>query len=141
MTGLTDCDVRALVNPNYPAADHQLRELQVAAAATGLQIDTVTAGTQRDINAPFASLVQQGINVLLVANDPFFQSRRDQIVALAARHAIAASYPGREFVDAVGLVSYGPSLTDTYRLAGKLHREGAQRHEAGRSTGPAADEI
>jgi ABC-type uncharacterized transport system substrate-binding protein len=110
--------VGALMNPNYADADLQRRELHEAAAAIGLQIHIVTAGTQRDIDAAFADLVQQGIHALLVANDPFFTSRRDQIIALAARHAVAASYAGREFVDAGGLTSYGPSLVDVYRLAG-----------------------
>jgi ABC-type uncharacterized transport system substrate-binding protein len=108
----------ALVNPNYPASDLQVQELQDAAAATGLQIRIVTAGTEREIDAAFASLAQQGTDMLLVANDPFFMSRRNQIIALAARHALAASYAGREYVNAGGLVSYGPSLTDIYRLAG-----------------------
>jgi len=110
--------VGALVDPNYSGVDHQQRELQEAASATGLQVHIVTAGTQPDIDMAFASLVQQGIDTLIVANDPFFTSHRDQIVALAARHTIAASYSGREFVDAGGLMSYGPSVTDAYRLAG-----------------------
>jgi ABC-type uncharacterized transport system substrate-binding protein len=108
----------ALVNPNYPASDLQVQEFQDAAAATGLQIRIGTAGTEREIDAAFASLAQQGTDMLLVANDPFFMSRRNQIIALAARHALAASYAGREYVNAGGLVSYGPSLTDIYRLAG-----------------------
>jgi len=110
--------VGALVNPSYADVELQLKELQEASAATGLQAHIVNAGTQGDIDAAFTNLVQQGINTLLVANDPFFTSRRDQIVALAARHAIAASYAGREFVDAGGLMSYGPSIMDAYRLAG-----------------------
>jgi putative ABC transport system substrate-binding protein len=110
--------VGALVNPNYPAADVQQRELQEAAAATGLQIHIVTAGTERDIDGAIASLVQQSIDMLFVANDPFFQSRRNQIVALTARYALAASFPGREFVDDGGLFSYGPNLAEVYRLAG-----------------------
>jgi putative ABC transport system substrate-binding protein len=110
--------IGGLVNPDYADAELQLKELQDASAAIGLQIHILKAGTQGAIDAAFASLVQQGINTLLVANDPFFQSRREQIVALAARHAIAASYAGREFVNAGGLISYGPSLIDAYRLAG-----------------------
>jgi putative tryptophan/tyrosine transport system substrate-binding protein len=110
--------VGVLVNPNYPAAADQQKELREAAAATGLQIHIVAAGTERDIDAAVASLVQQRVDMLFVANDPFFQSRRDQIVALATRYALAASYPGREFVDAGGLFSYGPNLAEVYRLAG-----------------------
>jgi len=110
--------IGALVNPNYADVELQLKELQEASAATGLQAHIVNAGTQSDVDAAFANLVQQRIKTLLVANDPFFTSRCDQIVALAARHAIAASYAGREFVDAGGLISYGPSIRDAYRLAG-----------------------
>jgi putative ABC transport system substrate-binding protein len=110
--------IGGLVNPSYADAELQLKELREASEATRLQIHIANAGTPGEIDAAFASLVQRGINTLLVANDPFFQSRRDQIVALAARSAIAASYAGREFVDVGGLISYGPSLVDAYRLAG-----------------------
>ncbi|MGC1326979.1 MAG: ABC transporter substrate-binding protein, partial [Xanthobacteraceae bacterium] len=110
--------IGALMNPGYADAELQLKELQEASKTTGLKTHIVNAGTRPDIDAAFTTLVQQGIDTLLVANDPFFQSRREQIVALAAQHAIAASYSGREFVDAGGLISYGPSLTDAYRLAG-----------------------
>jgi putative tryptophan/tyrosine transport system substrate-binding protein len=110
--------VGALVNPNYPAVDLQKRELQEAADAKGLGLHIATAGTGHDIDAAFARLVQQGSNVLLIANDPFFLSNRDRIVALVARYALPASFSSREFVDDGGLLSYGPSLTDIYRLAG-----------------------
>jgi putative ABC transport system substrate-binding protein len=110
--------IGALMNPGYADAEFQLKELKEASTTTGLTPHIVSAGTRPDIDAAFATLVRQGIDTLLVANDPFFQSRRDQIVALAAQHAIAASYSGREFVDAGGLISYGPSITDAYRLAG-----------------------
>jgi len=110
--------VGALVNPNYPAADIQQRGLRESAAAMGLQVRIVTAGTQRDIDAAFAHLVQQRTDMLFVANDPFFQSCRDQIVALVARFGFPASFPGREFADAGGLFSYGPDLKGVYHLAG-----------------------
>jgi putative tryptophan/tyrosine transport system substrate-binding protein len=110
--------VGALVNPNYPAADIQQRALRETAATTGLQLRIEAAGTERDIDAAFARLVEQGADMLLVANDPFFQSRRDQIVTLVVRLGLPASFPGREFVDAGGLSSYGPSLTGVYHLGG-----------------------
>jgi putative tryptophan/tyrosine transport system substrate-binding protein len=110
--------VGALVNPNYPAADVQQRALRETAAATSLQLHVATAGTERDIDVAFARLVEQRIDMLLVANDPFFQSRRDQIVALTVRLGLPASFPGREFVDAGGLSSYGPNLMAIYHLAG-----------------------
>ena len=111
--------IGALVNPHYPDADLQRRGLREATAAIGLQLHIVEAGTQSDIEAAFASLAQQEIKTLLVVNDPFFNSLHDQIIALAARHDMAASYSGREYTDAGGLMSYGPSLADVFRQAGR----------------------
>ena len=111
--------IGALVNPNYPDVDLQRRELQEAAGVIGQQIHVVNAGDERDIDTAFATLVQQKTDALLVANDSFFFSRRDQIVKLAARHAIAAIFSGREFVAAGGLVSYGPNLAEDNRQAAR----------------------
>lgn len=108
----------ALVNSNYPDVDLQRRELQEAAGAIKQRIHVVTAGAEPDIDAAFTTLVQQKTDALLVGNDPFFGDRRDQIVMLAARHAIPAIYSGREFVAAGGLMSYGPSLAEDNRQAG-----------------------
>jgi putative tryptophan/tyrosine transport system substrate-binding protein len=110
--------IAALVNPNYPDVDLQMRELQDAGAAIKQGIQIVRAGTESDIGAAFATLARQHADALLVANDPFFASQRDQIVALAARHGIPVIYSGREFVAAGGLIGYGASLADAYRQGG-----------------------
>jgi putative tryptophan/tyrosine transport system substrate-binding protein len=110
--------IGALVNPTYPDHDVQMRELQEAEAVIGQKINVVQAATAHDIDMAFACLVQQGTGALIVANDPFFVSRRDQIVALAARHMIPAMYFSREFTAAGGLLSYGASLIDAARQGG-----------------------
>jgi putative ABC transport system substrate-binding protein len=110
--------IGVLVNPNYPEADFQRREVQESANAMGQQIHVINAGTTADIDAAFATLVQRGVSALFVANDPFFNSRRDQLVTLAARHAIPAIYDTREFTAAGGLMSYGSSIVDAFYQAG-----------------------
>jgi putative ABC transport system substrate-binding protein len=110
--------IGALVNPNYPEADVQARELQEATATTGQQIRVVRASTQREIEAAFADLAEKHTEALVVANDPFFDSLRGELAKLAARDAIPAIYPGREYVAAGGLISYGPDLPDAARQAG-----------------------
>ena len=82
------------------------------------QIRVVSASTERDIDTVFVTLVQHGANALYVANDPFLLSRRDQIVALTARHALPTIYVQREYVAAGGLMSYGTSLAEAYHRAG-----------------------
>jgi putative tryptophan/tyrosine transport system substrate-binding protein len=110
--------VGILVNPNYGDADLQMRELQEAAGEIKLTIHGVSASTERDIDSAFASLIQQKIGALFVANDPFFTDRRLQIVALAARNALPVIYNNRLFVEAGGLISYGANFADGYRQAG-----------------------
>jgi putative ABC transport system substrate-binding protein len=110
--------IGVLVNPNYPEADFQRREVQESASALGQQIHFMNAGTIADIDAAFVTLTQHGVSTLFVANDPFFNSRRDQFVALAARHAIPAIYDTREFVTAGGLMSYGSSIVEAFYQAG-----------------------
>jgi putative tryptophan/tyrosine transport system substrate-binding protein len=110
--------VGALVNPGYPDHDLQLRELREGASAIGQKIEIVQAATAREIDLAFVSLVQKGANALIVANDPFFGSRRDQIVALAAKHRIPTMYFSREFAAAGGLLSYGASFVDATRQGG-----------------------
>jgi len=108
----------ALVNPSYPDVELQRRELREAAAAKALQIRIASAGIEQDFDQAIASLKQQGSEMLFIANDPFFLGYRDLIVRLAARYRLPASFQGREFVEAGGLLSYGPDLVEVYRLGG-----------------------
>jgi putative ABC transport system substrate-binding protein len=110
--------IGVLMDPTYPNADKQLRDLQAAAHTLGQQIHVANASNESGIETAFATLVKQRIDALLVTAVPFFTSRRDQLIALAARHAIPAIYGQREFVVANGLMSYGNSLSDAYRQAG-----------------------
>jgi putative tryptophan/tyrosine transport system substrate-binding protein len=110
--------IAMLVNPNSPTAEPNIRDVQAAAHAVGQQIDFLRAGSERDIDSAFRTMVRQRTDALLVAHDPFLFARREQLVALAAYNAIPAIYEFREFVLAGGLMSYGSKLTDNYRLAG-----------------------
>jgi ABC-type uncharacterized transport system substrate-binding protein len=114
----TATTIGVLLNPNGPDADTSESEVQEASRRLGQKIQIVKAANEREIDMTFANLAQIRVGALLVASDVFFTSRREQIVELAARHAIPASYSVREFVRAGGLTSYGPSLADGYRLAG-----------------------
>jgi putative tryptophan/tyrosine transport system substrate-binding protein len=89
-----------------------------AARVLGLALHGQAISADRDFESAFDALVQRGIGALLVGVDPFFFARREQIVALAARHSLPASYSSREFVAAGGLISYAASFVDGYRLAG-----------------------
>jgi putative ABC transport system substrate-binding protein len=109
--------IAALINPNFPGTERQLRDVEAAARALGLQLTVLSASREREIDAAFATIAQKGSGALLVGADPFFNARRDQIVALAARHAIPAIYPVREFAVAGGLISYGSDFADSYRQA------------------------
>ena len=110
--------IAMLVNPNNPTAEPNIRDVQAAAHAVDQQIDFLRAGSERDIDSAFRTMVRQRTDALLVAHDPFLFARREQLVALAAYNAIPAIYEFREFVLAGGLMSYGSKLTDNYRLAG-----------------------
>ena len=107
-----------LVNPNYSGAENQVRDVQEAALRLGVQLVVLRANTDSDFGDAFATLVQQRAGALLVCTSPFFNSRREQLVVLAARHAVPAMYEFREFALAGGLMSYGTSLTDAYRQIG-----------------------
>ena len=108
-----------LGNPNNRAVfELMTRDVLAAASVMGLKVQIFNAITDREIDAAFVSLAQARSGALLVGNDLFFNSRIEQIVALAARHAIPTMYPVREFVVAGGLISYGGSLTENYRQVG-----------------------
>ena len=94
------------------------REAQAAGSAIGLQIEILYAGTDRDIDAAFATLVQKGAEGLLVSPEPLFFARRTQILTLAARHAVPAMFPSREDAEAGGLMSYGTSIEERERQVG-----------------------
>jgi putative ABC transport system substrate-binding protein len=110
--------IALLVNPNNGTAERVIRYVQEAARTKGLQLPILKASNESEIDTTFASLVQLRAGALVVAADPFLSSRRGQIVALASRHAVPSIYAWREFADAGGLISFGPSLTAAYRLVG-----------------------
>jgi putative ABC transport system substrate-binding protein len=107
-----------LVNPGSGATRIETRESVAAAQHFGLELLVLEASTEREIDAAFASLASKKTNALLVSADPFFTSKRDELVALAARHTLPAMYPWREYVEAGGLLSYGTELTWAYNQIG-----------------------
>jgi putative tryptophan/tyrosine transport system substrate-binding protein len=107
-----------LVNPSTPHAEIYAEEAMRAASALGINVHVLNASTEHSLDEAFASLAKLGAGGLVVSGEPFFESQRDRITALSARYAVAAIYPFREYVVAGGLMSYGTSLTDSYRRAG-----------------------
>jgi putative tryptophan/tyrosine transport system substrate-binding protein len=111
--------VAVLVNPaNAEVAEPTLRDVEAAAPTMGLEIQVLNANTSRGIDAAFATFVREQPDALFVSSGPFFTSRRIQLAHLATRHAVAATYGVRQFVEVGGLMSYGASLTDAYRQVG-----------------------
>ena len=110
--------VALLTHPHSPDALEELRELESVAKATGQQLLVVSATTDQDFEGAFASIVQHRAGVLLVGSDPFLFQRTEQLVALAERYRIPAIYPTVESVPQGGLMSYGASIADAWRLAG-----------------------
>jgi ABC-type uncharacterized transport system substrate-binding protein len=110
--------IAVLVNPNYSEAESQLREVQEAAARLGVQLVVMRANAVSDFDPAFSTVVQHQSGALLVCASPFFNTRREQLVVLAARHALPTIYEWRDFAAAGGLMSYGTSLADAYRQAG-----------------------
>jgi putative tryptophan/tyrosine transport system substrate-binding protein len=110
--------IAVLVNSNNPNAEENLRLAQEAARVIGLRLIIVKAGAASEFDAAFATIVQQRVEALVIAGDPFFNSQIGQLGVLAARHAVPAIYQQREFAAAGGLLSYGINIPDAYRLAG-----------------------
>jgi putative ABC transport system substrate-binding protein len=117
MPGMTRLAV--LVNPiNAASAESTVKDVQAAAPMLGLQIQIFNASTNREIDEAFTKLAREQIDALFVGPDPLFNSRRVHLAVLAARHAIPATYAGRDYVEAGGLMSYGSDLADSYRQLG-----------------------
>ncbi len=110
--------IALLVNPNNATAERTIRDVQQEARAKGVQLHILKAATEGEIDAAFRTLVEAHAGALVGSSDPFFNSRREQLLALAAHHAVPAIWDWREFVVAGGLISYGISLTDSSRQFG-----------------------
>jgi putative ABC transport system substrate-binding protein len=106
-----------LINPGNPTSESQTRDVQVAASVLGIELLILNANSERNIDAAFAGFVQQRVGAVIVGADSLFVSRRDQLVGLTERHSMPAIYFLREFADIGGLMSYGASQADAYRLA------------------------
>ena len=107
-----------LINPNRPNVENQMKEVRAGAKAIGRELVVLSSRRVAEIDVALGELAQRHVDALLVTADPFFSSRRSQIIALAARHAIPAIYQWREFPAAGGLMSYGPSIADAYVQTG-----------------------
>jgi len=110
--------IAVLVGLESPETAAERRDLQAAAQAVGQQLVVFDAASERDIETAFAMFVQRGARAVITVGGAFIFSNRERIVALAARHALPASYANRELVEAGGLMSYGASITDAYRQVG-----------------------
>lgn len=114
-------DVRVIgifLNPNFPPAAGQLAALEKAAQVTSQRLNIVRASNDTELSAGFTSIVQQSVGALLVAADPYFDTRRDRIVAFAAQNRLPAIYQFREYAVDGGLISYGSNVTEAYRQCG-----------------------
>ena len=107
-----------LANPKYPDTATQVQDIEEAARMRGQQIHVLNASSEREIDAAFASLVKERVGAILAAGDPFFDTRRDQIISLAAHYSVPTMYAQRDYVVAGGLASYGASFAEAYRQAG-----------------------
>jgi putative tryptophan/tyrosine transport system substrate-binding protein len=111
--------VAVLLNPaNTANTETTLRDVEPAARAVGLQVQVLNADTSHEIDAAFATIVRERPDALFSASSPYFTSRRIQLVQLAARHAIPATYPGRQYVEVGGLMSYGANVASAWRQLG-----------------------
>jgi putative ABC transport system substrate-binding protein len=132
--------VAVLVNPNSPSAEATVREVEAAARARGLQIQTLNAGTTSEINGAFATFVRERPDALFVSLDAFLGSRRAQLVNLASRHALPATFGNRDFAEIGGLMSYGThcGCVSSGRRLQRPHPQGSQ---AGGAADLAADQV
>jgi putative tryptophan/tyrosine transport system substrate-binding protein len=110
--------IAVIVNPNSPELETQLGDVQTGAGAIGWELQILRVGSEAEFDSAFATLAQSAVQALLVAADPFFNSHRERIVSLAARHKVPAIYEARGYPVAGGLMSYGPNIADMYRQAG-----------------------
>jgi len=110
--------IAMLMNPDYPSTTAEVRDVRAAARSLGVQINVLNASTSREIDVAFETFGRERPDALFVGGDPFLLGRREQLVPLAARHALPTIYPQREYVDAGGLMSYGTSVPKGYRQAG-----------------------
>jgi putative tryptophan/tyrosine transport system substrate-binding protein len=110
--------IAVIMRANNPAAEAEVREAQDAARTLGRQIQVLRVSTERDFDLAFATLTERRADALLVTTDPFYESKRDRLVTLAARHRIPTVYALREYTVSGGLMSYGASITGLYRQAG-----------------------
>jgi putative tryptophan/tyrosine transport system substrate-binding protein len=110
--------IAMLVNPSSPYVEAETKDVMASAGALGRQLRVLYAGSAEEIDAAFATLGRQRAGALLVSGDPFFDSERDRLVALAALHSVPAIYQWREFATIGGLISYGTSILDAYRQSG-----------------------
>jgi putative ABC transport system substrate-binding protein len=110
--------IGVLLDPNLPEVELELRDAEAAGKNVGRRVLVVKAATPSELDSAFATMVQAGVEALLVGSGPLFTSHRQRLIVLSARHAIPSSYPDREYATAGGLLSYGPSQTDAYRRAG-----------------------
>ena len=133
--------VAMLVNPNATTTAAETADVQAAARALNRDIHVVNASAESEFEAAFANMASLPAGAIIVGADPFFNGRRDQLVALAARFAIPAIYPFREFAVAGGLTSYGTNVNSGYRLAGQYTAKISQGNEAYRSASSAIDDV
>jgi putative ABC transport system substrate-binding protein len=107
-----------LVRPSNPAYEFDKKEIEAAAVRLGIRLDILTVANEEDFEGAFAAASRAGVSAIMVHTDPFFNSNREKLVGLAARHALPTLYELREFVVAGGLMSYGTSITAAYQQAG-----------------------
>ena len=110
--------IALLVNPKNPQTEPSIRGVQEATVTKGLRLQILKAGSESEIDAAFSTLHELNAGALAVMSDAFFNGRREQLVALAARHAVPAIYEFPEFASTGGLISYGPNLAVSFRLVG-----------------------